>query len=845
MNPKFFLYITIILLTVFAAKAQVVYPGESAEEEEKQQVLLSDEIILDDSFFESIPMYEKLLQFNPKSSKMNYKLGFVYLHSIVEKGKAIEYIEKAVEYMSDDNPTDNAPIEVYLYLGRAYRMNMRYKEALTTLVELKAMVTDDNMAFIDAINKEIALCNESLIEQQNAHIDKKESKKQIRVAENFLDDENFSDAIPLYLKMLEANPLHSSLNFKLGFCYLQTADQKDKAIDYLQIAVDNVTTDKKRRKENAPLEAYFYLARAYRMEKKHKEAMFVLQFLMNVLPEKEVEFSVIVMKEIEMAENVLVLMENPVEIVSDGLEMINSRYSDHSPVFPADESAIIFTSRRKPFLDSEKAEDGQYYEDVYTSEFTDSLWTAPQQLKGHVNTNGHEATVGLSVDGQELFIYKPDDNGSIWVSTLDGDEWALPKKLSNNVNTRFRETHASLSANGKQLYFTSDRKGGFGGLDVYMSDRLHNGTWGKATNLGETINTPFNEEGPYIHPDGISLFFSSEGHNSIGGLDIFKAEYNDKDSTWSEPKNIGFPINTVENDAFYIPTPDGKRAYYITQQEEGSGYPDIYKITLPKSQAKPLTIMSGVVNICDKLLPDVKIFITDSLVTDTFGIYRPNTKSGKYLFVLNKGNSYLITYTAPGAMPYTEKLVINQSSQYRSVVKNIQLISANCDIQDIVIEDDYMNSKDVGYLNNGTLYDELIEMKTILFPFANASNFRYYKDLDKIADYLLRNPLAIIEIGGYADSRGSSEYNRKLTELRASTVKTFLLKKGAKSAQLVINGYGEENPIAKNINSNGTYNYIAMKYNRRIEFKVIKQGKLTLYIKSVVDIPEPYRIETK
>ncbi|HAN78744.1 MAG TPA: hypothetical protein DCQ31_13770 [Bacteroidales bacterium] len=837
---KFFLLILCFTLCFVTSKAQVIYPDEVEVEKSDEELLLSEEVVLDESFFESIVMYEKLLSFSPRSSNLNYKLGFVYLHSIVEKSKSIGYLEKAIKFLSAEDPTDNAPVEVYFYLGRAYRMNFRYAEALQVLVNLKAQVGSENERFYNLINDEIQLCTEGLSAEKSG-FNKKETKKINSKGDVMLENESFDEAIPFYLKLLEDDPSNSMWNFKLGFCYLQAANQRKLAIEYLQKSVDNITDDKKRKKFNAPQDAYFYLAQAYRLENKHKEASFVLQYLKKVISQRDVDFAAAVEQEIELVQNVLVLMENPLEIEIENQLVLNSEFSDHSPVFSADESVIFFTSRRKHGENAKRTDDGQYFEEIYYSVKTDSIWSAPTPMSESITGQGHKATISLSVDGQEMYIYKPDDNGSIYVSYLEGTIWSIPQKLNETINTKSRETSASLSADGKHLYFTSDRKGGYGGLDIYVATRLTDGTWSEAVNLGEKVNTDLDEESPYIHPDGVSLFYSSKGHNTIGGFDIFKTVFMPESESWSTAENIGFPINTTENDVFFIPTPGGDRAYYVSEQEEGGKFSDIYTISLPESVVNPLTIISGIVSVCEKNMSNTRILVTDSAAVDTVGIYRPNPKTGKYLFVLSKGNNYLLTYYSSNSEAHTEQLIIDEHTPYQQIVKNIQLKSTDCDENTIVFDDD-KNSTTVGFLNDGVLYDEMFEIPIILFPFANASNFRRYKDLDKIADYLSRNPEAIIEVGGYADSRGSEEYNRKLTEYRASSVKAFLIGKGVRSEQLVINGYGKANPVANNANDDGSLNEEAMKYNRRIEFKVIRQGNSSLFIKTIADIPKEFKL---
>ncbi len=357
---------------------------------------------------------------------------------------------------------------------------------------------------------------------------------------------------------------------------------------------------------------------------------------------------------------------------------INSEYDEHSPVFSADEQILIFTSKRKSEIHLAKTEDGQYYEDIYISQkLADGQWTIPVSISSNINTPRHEASIGLSPDGQELYIYVDEStilnprDGNIYVSRLIGDEWTKPVKL--NINTKYNENHASISADGQELYFTSDRPEGYGGLDIYKSKRLPNGEWGIPVNLGPTINTPKDEVSPFIHPDGVTLFFSSKGHNSMGGFDIFYSILDDS-MKWSTPTNLGYPINTPNDDAFYIPTPDGQRAYYASERPGGIGRKDIYIITLPQSEEKLLTVMTGYITMANGRLPEnVTIRVIEEATNKEVGIYTPNSKTGKYLFILKAGKRYIISVESDIFLPYTEIIDVSDSVTYNKIERPITL----------------------------------------------------------------------------------------------------------------------------------------------------------------------------
>jgi hypothetical protein len=323
--------------------------------------------------------------------------------------------------------------------------------------------------------------------------------------------------------------------------------------------------------------------------------------------------------------------------------------------------------------------DDKYFEDIYVS-YRDSSgsWGAPQSIGNLINTDGHEATISISADGQELYIYKDDNgDGNIYVSTRAGKSWSEPKQLNSNINSTFRETHASVSADGQTLYFTSDRSGS-GGLDIFMSKRLPTGEWGVTENLGNRINSKFDEEAPFIHPDGKTLFFSSKGHNSMGGYDIFFCILQE-DGKWSSPFNLGFPINTPDDDYFFQMTPDGRRAYYSSTTVDGKGGKDIYTVTIDSDREEPVTVYKGaIVEDANGRIPtDVFIVVSDLSTGELVGNYRPRPDNGRFVFILQPGKSYQVTYEASGYEVATDVLHVPKESAYRQVNKAIQLNAAS------------------------------------------------------------------------------------------------------------------------------------------------------------------------
>ena len=287
------------------------------------------------------------------------------------------------------------------------------------------------------------------------------------------------------------------------------------------------------------------------------------------------------------------LMSEPRKFVVTNLgAAINSPFEDYAPVLTEDEKLIVFTSRRPAGNLSDKTSaDGKYFEDVFFSYWQDGNWSAAKNMDRPVNTPFHDSDLALSADGKQLFLYTDENEGDILVSDLINGKWSQPQLLPSPINTRYHESSVSISSDGKKIFVASERPGGLGGSDIYVTEKNKFGQWGPATNLGPSVNSAWDDDSPFIDYDGNILYFSSTGHNSMGGYDIFRSLR--KPGKWSIAENLGFPINTPGPDSYFVSTKDGKRGYYSSVREEGFGEEDIYLITLPPELSKEEETMSG------------------------------------------------------------------------------------------------------------------------------------------------------------------------------------------------------------------------------------------------------------
>ncbi len=503
-------------------------------------------------------------------------------------------------------------------------------------------------------------------------------------AEELITEENYLEAIKLYQQILVGNENNANLNFKIGYCYLNDKFNKTKSIIYLENAAKSISETynyEDYKEKNAPTDTYFYLGNALQYKYDFEQALFYYEKFKALLTVEDVELNKKVEKSIEECNTGLQLIEYPVEMLVENLgEKINSKYDEHSPVISADESVLLYTSKRENATNNLKNADGQFLENVYQSNNTNENWESSSAAKNWTEgssifsvINENMATISLSVDGQTLYLYSDKNNdGNIYESKLVNEKWTEPTLLPEQINTKYKESHATISPEQDVLYFSSNRPGGFGGSDIYMCKKLPTGQWGTSQNLGAKINTEYNEESPCIQADGVTLFYSSKGKGTIGGYDIFFNTF--EDGNWTETVNIGYPINTTGDDVFYVPTPDGKRAYYSSFNNESFGGSDIYLISIVNSKEKALTVYSGQILNCNgKTFTNAYITISDLQTNEEVGIYSPNATTGKFLFILKSGKKYKVNVQADDNLSYSEIVDVSTDSSYNKIKKAIVL----------------------------------------------------------------------------------------------------------------------------------------------------------------------------
>ncbi len=499
-------------------------------------------------------------------------------------------------------------------------------------------------------------------------------------------ENNYELAIKYFHEAYMIDSSSANINYKLGLCYLQSASEKYKAVYHLEKAVQNVThnySPEDPTEKRASDLAYYSLGEAYRLNYNFIASYVYFKKFKDLVGERNPELTADVNKQLQINTDAQEFTKDTAKVVVVNIgDSINSPFPDYSPVVSADESTLIFTSRRPESTGGEKTDEGKYLEDIYVSyKRKDGTWTTAKPIGSNINTNGSEANIGMSPDGTQLFVYKDINGGDIYYSDLEGDTWSSLTPLSSTINSPYWETHASISIDGSILYFVSNRKeGGYGGRDIWRCVKLPNGKWSLPTNLGPTINTAYDEDAPFIHPDGVTLFFSSTGHKNMGGFDVFKSTKNE-DGKWSEPENLRAPINTPDDDIFYVQSADGKRGYVSSARRGGLGEKDIYRIDFERAIAEPLTLLKGMLTFNDsnKTPSNVHISVIDEngmVIQDII----PNEKTGKYIMILApgvKGKTYSVNFEADGYQPISISLEIPPNSSYQEIDKEFSLQMIN------------------------------------------------------------------------------------------------------------------------------------------------------------------------
>jgi tetratricopeptide (TPR) repeat protein len=484
-----------------------------------------------------------------------------------------------------------------------------------------------------------------------------------KLAEEAFESENYFEAIVQYEKLLETDPDNIDFNINLGLSYLRTNIDPKEALPYLLVAA---------RDPKCPTYVYPELARAHMFHLEYEEALRNLEKFEakgGVKRKNRDDFDRLVAN----CNAALDLLKYPVDVTFKNLgPEVNSEYADYHPFITKDGETILFTTRRKIRPGSKPEFDGYYPSDIFQTYFENGEWTTAKKLGDRINTIYDEQTVGLTQTGDSMFFYidHVEDFGDIYMSVRQNNIYTNPVKLDTDINSTAIESSCSISKDGSILIFSSNRSGGYGGLDIWMIYKYESGLWGEPINLGPEINTPFDEDFPSLSLDASTLYFSSNGHPGMGAFDLYFSSWDSQSRVWTKPQNLGYPINGPSSEKTISFTGKGEKAVMTARFDDTIGDLDIYSLRYNKDIDDGPAIF--LINIpSNEENPAAKIEIRN-LFDEPIGEYLPNRITGRYHIALPTGK-YFLSVDAEGFVPYNEVLVI--SDFHKRQLQNVKLIT--------------------------------------------------------------------------------------------------------------------------------------------------------------------------
>ena len=493
---------------------------------------------------------------------------------------------------------------------------------------------------------------------------------------------------------------------------------------------------------------------------------------------------------------------------------INTEYAEHSPVISANDSVLLYTARRPESIGADP-EKFFYDEDIYISHRKNGKWSPGENINKPINSKGHDATISLAADGQKLYLYRHKKAGGLYVTDFDnsGKKWREPRAVDKPLNSKYFESSICQSADSTILLFTSDRPGGYGGQDIYMVKREGSDKWSEPQNLGANVNSPFDEDAPYFHPDGKTLYYSSNGPNSMGGFDIFVTEMDSTDPTgWLAPLNMGSPINTPDDDIYFVLSADGKNGYYSSGKEGGYGEKDIYHLQFPYypyPRRYNIIELAGTVQDLQTLdTLQAMVTLIDSETQEVLDSVLTGSDSIAYSFILEPERSYSLIVKADGYVLKEEEVRTPGLSNEDVLLKRNLFIDKPDEVISVV-EEPIQESKtalpEIQHLYYNFDDDQLREGSS--------------EELDLVALVLERNKDLSINILSHTDWYGSHNYNTDLSRRRALRAKDYLVEqKGISVDRISTAHFSENSPLESNESDEGR------QFNRRTEFQFIQNG---------------------
>lgn len=493
-----------------------------------------------------------------------------------------------------------------------------------------------------------------------------QNTKKLADAQKLFALKSYEKALPIFLEAIQSGVKEPMVFYQTGVCYqkLQNIDDQVKAIPFFEKALSDG--------KQVPSTLSYDLGQLYLKNEELDKALQMLTAYKNSVkadPKARANAD----KAIETCHNAIALMSVPRNFtVHSFSSSVNTKFTEYNPTVSADESVMAFTALR-PNTGRTRSAD-KFIEEVYVSYNKSGAWSNPTVIP--ISSEYNVGTAGISPDGQKMMIFigGAADPGSLYQIIKDGEGWSKPSLLAGSINSNSLETTCSITPDGKTIYFASDRNGGKGGLDIWKTELKADGKWSPPVNLGSEVNSPSNEDAPFIHPDQRTLFFTSDGHNTMGGNDVFKS--NLVNGKWTKPENMGYPVNTTANDNYFTLLADGKRGYFSSDRKGGQGAQDIYYIDMPENATTiPLTMLKGKILNAEtgKPIPTKMYVIDKNSNKEVEFVYDPDPKTGDYLIILPPSKNYDIVIESEGFLPYTLNVNIPNQDYFYELYQQITL----------------------------------------------------------------------------------------------------------------------------------------------------------------------------
>ncbi len=634
-------------------------------------------------------------------------------------------------------------------------------------------------------------------------------------ADKLFQKENYAAALSHYQMAEKQDSKDPKIKFRIAQVFISTASES-RALPYLEEAY--------RANPNIDADIDYYLGIALQANAHFSRA--IEHFLKFKKVNKRL--SDIADHKISECKKGDSLKNSPVNCVVKVLEWpVNSAYQDYGPLLNETEDELVFTSARDTV--QRDKEQNVLFEDILISHKTNGEWSVPQRISTRINDDFHDAATYLTPNGRTVFLYYEKGNGDIYQSDFDGKDWSVPRSMGKEINSVAWEASGSLSPDGKRFFFSSDRSGGEGGLDLYVSEKQKDGKWGKAVNLGPSINTRGNEDAPFLAEDG-TLYFGSDGHLGLGDYDIYKSEF--KKGKWQKPMNLGYPINTPRFENYFFLTKDKHRAYFSARRDEGLGNSDICMVTFidppPPKIEEPVIAKVDSTKLIKTEPEKVGDEFVDAMVSFQKDLGLATVLTGKVIdessasplkaqiiLVDNKANK-VIERVYSDSKTGDFKIVIPHGGNYgiNTSVDGYLFNSLNFEVPAF---NDYQEIETAILMQKATVGSKVV-MKNIFFDVGKALiKDESFGELERILDLLQRNPDLKLQINGHTDNSGDAQTNKTLSLNRAKGVLNFLVQRGIATNRLSAVGFGEERPIVSNDDEEG-----GRAINRRTEIEVVK-----------------------